>query len=164
MIKKIERILADIKTWTLVFIFLIIFFNAITAQEPNQNKQNEKYLKNFILCNEILEKNPLSETGHFSIQDEKVIAWFQFSYKSSEDFLLHWEWINPEGKLYHHGELEMKAGDYENYRTWYWINIKNGQASNLLGEWKVKIYINDMFLAEKTFYIINQEKPADTVS
>jgi len=48
-------------------------------------------------------------------------------------------WITPQGTLYHRGELEMEAGSYTNYRTWYWIKIKEGYASKLPGEWKMSI-------------------------
>jgi len=37
---------------------------------------------------------------------------------------------------------------------WYWIKIKGNYASQLPGEWKVKVYINDIFLAERNFFIV----------
>jgi len=50
--------------------------------------------------------------------------------------------------------MEMEAGNYSNYRTWYWIKIKGNYAPQLPGEWKVKVYINDTFLAERNFFIV----------
>jgi len=136
-----------------VLISLIIFSVAVSAEEPEA--PGAKYLQRFTICRDILEKNPVLEKNFFSTRDEKVIAWFQFSYNGTEDFKLYWEWINPEGKLYHRGEIEMKAGNYQNYRTWYWISVKDHYSSKFPGEWKAKIYINDMLLSEKHFYIIN---------
>ena len=116
--------------------------------------QESEYLQKIAVCKDILEKNPLRESNLFVSQDEKVVSWFRFSYDSPEKFTLRWEWITPQGKLYHRGEVEMEAGSYDNYRTWYWIKIKDGYASRLPGEWKVKVYINDIFLAERNFFIV----------
>ena len=62
--------------------------------------------------------------------------------------------ITPQGTLYRRGELEMEAGSYTNYRTWYWIKIKEGYASKLSGEWKIRVYINDIFLGERNFFMV----------
>jgi len=136
--------------WLFVLIFLVIFSGVSIAQEVAKDSE---YLQKIALCKDVLEKNPLRETNFFFPQDEKVVTWLRFSYDSTEKFLLKWEWITPEGKLYHWGEVKMEAGSYTNYRTWYWIKIKGNYASQLPGEWKVRVYINDIFLAEKNFFI-----------
>jgi len=141
--------------WLFLLMFLMIFSALITAQEPVIS--GEKYLQQFSLCSDVLDKNPLLEKNNFSTLDEKAVAWFQFSYNTTEDFKLYWEWINPDGKLYHLGEIKMNAGNYQNYRTWYWIKIKDNYSTKYSGEWKVKIYLNDIFLSEKDFYIVNSE-------
>jgi len=137
--------------WLFVLIFLVIFSGVSIAQEAAKDSE---YLQKIALCKDVLEKNPLSETNFFISQDEKVVTWLRFSYNSPEKFSLNWEWITPEGKLYHRGEVEMEAGSYTNYRTWYWIKIKGNYASQLLGEWKVRVYINDIFLAERNYFIV----------
>lgn len=134
-----------------IFICLMVFSVVGQAQELTQESE---YLKKIAVCKDIFEKNPLRESNLFISQDEKVVSWFRFSYDSPEKFALRWEWITPQGKLYHRGEVEMEAGSYDDYRTWYWIKIKDGYASRLPGEWKVKVYINDIFLAERNFFIV----------
>ena len=146
-----ERNIFRIKLWLFVLIFLIIFSGVSMAQEAAKDSE---YLQKIVLCKDILEKNPLRQTNFFFPQDEKVVTWFRFSYDSPENFVLRWEWITPQGKLYHRGELEIEAGSYSNYRTWYWIKIKGNYASQLPGEWKVKVCINDIFLAERDFFIV----------
>jgi len=146
-----ERNILRIKLWLFVLIFLIIFSGVSMAQEAAKDSE---YLQKIVLCKDILEKNPLRQTNFFFPQDEKVVTWFRFSYDSPENFVLRWEWITPQGKLYHRGELEIEAGSYSNYRTWYWIKIKGNYASQLPGEWKVKVYISDIFLAERDFFIV----------
>ncbi len=149
-IRKKKNILG-IKLWLFVFIFLIIFSGVSMAQEAAKDSE---YLQKIVLCKDILEKNPLRQTNFFFPHDEKVVTWLRFSYDSPENFVLRWEWITPQGKLYRQGEVEMEAGSYTNYRTWYWIKIKGNYASQLPGEWKVKVYINDTFLAERNFFMV----------
>ncbi|HEC91397.1 MAG TPA: hypothetical protein ENI51_00125 [Candidatus Atribacteria bacterium] len=145
-----KKNILKIKWWSLALMLLMIFSTAGMAQETAKNSQ---YLQKIALCKNIIEKDPLQETNFFSSQDEKVVSWVRFSYDSPENFTLRWEWISPQGKLYHRGEVEMEAGSYNNYRTWYWIKIRDRYASKLPGEWKVKVYINDIFLAERQFFI-----------
>ena len=145
-----KKNILKIKWWSLVLILLIIFSATGMAQETAKDSQ---YLQKIALCKNIIEKDPLQETNFFSSQDEKVVSWVRFSYDSPENFTLRWEWISPQGKLYHRGEVEMEAGSYNNYRTWYWIKIRDRYASKLPGEWKVRVYINDIFLAERQFFI-----------
>jgi len=149
IIKK--RNIFRVELWLFILIFLMIFSGASMAQEAAKDSE---YLQKIALCKDILDKNPLRGANFFFPQDEKVVTWLRFSYDSSEKYLLKWEWITPQGKLYHRGEMEMEAGSYTNYRTWYWIKIKGNYASQLPGEWKVKVSINDIFLAERNFFIV----------
>ena len=148
-----KRNIVRMELWLFVLIFLMILSGVSIAQEAAKDSE---YLQKIALCKDVLEKNPAQETLFFTPQDEKVVTWFRFSYDSAEKFKLYWEWITPQGKLYHRGEVEMEAGSYTNYRTWYWIKIKDRYSSKLIGEWKVKVYINDIFLVERYFFI---EKP-----
>jgi hypothetical protein len=151
MLSRKKMNILGIKLWLFVLIFLMIFSGVSMAQEAAKDSE---YLQKIALCKDVLEKNPLRQTNFFFPQDEKVVTWLRFSYNSPENFSLKWEWITPQGKLYHRGEVEMEAGSYTNYRTWYWIKIKDNYASQLPGEWKVKVYINDIFLAERNFLIV----------
>jgi len=145
-----KRNIFMMELWLFALILLVIFSGVSIAQEVDKDS---KYLQKIALCEDVLEKNPLRETNFFFPQDEKVVTWFKFSYNSPDKFSLKWEWITPQDKLYHRGEVEMEAANYINYRTWYWIKIKGNYASQLPGEWKVRVYINDIFLAEKNFFI-----------
>ncbi len=151
MLIRNNKNIFKIKLWLSVLIFLMIFSGANMAQEAAKDSE---YLQKIFLCKDILEKSPVRQTNFFFPQDEKVVTWFRFSYNSQENFVLKWEWITPQDKLYHQGEVEMEAGSYTNYRSWYWIKIKGNYASQLPGEWKIKVYINDIFLTEKNFFIV----------
>ncbi|GAH25202.1 unnamed protein product [marine sediment metagenome] len=151
MLSRKKKNIFRMELWVFVLIFLMIFSGVSMAQEAAKDSE---YLQKIALCKDILEKNPLRGTNFFFPQDEKVVTWLRFSYDSTENFFFKWEWITPQGKLYHRGEVEMEAGSYNNYRTWYWIKIKGNYASQLPGEWKVRVYINDIFLTEKNFFIV----------
>ena len=146
-----KRNIFRMELWLFALIFLMIFSGTNMAQEEAKDSE---YLQKIALCKDILEKNPLRVTNSFFPQDEKVVTWLRFSYDYAEKFILKWEWITPQGKLYHRGEVEMESGSYINYRTWYWIKIKGNYASQLPGEWKVRVYINDISLAERNFFIV----------
>ena len=146
-----KRNIFRMELWLFALIFLMIFSGTNMAQEEAKDSE---YLQKIALCKDILEKNPLRVTNSFFPQDEKVVTWLRFSYDSAEKFILKWEWITPQGKLYHRGEVEMESGSYINYRTWYWIKIKGNYASQLPGEWKARVYINDISLAERNFFIV----------
>ena len=146
-----KRNIFRMELWLFALIFLMIFSGTNMAQEEAKDSE---YLQKIALCKDILEKNPLRVTNSFFPQDEKVVTWLRFSYDSAEKFILKWEWITPQGKLYHRGEVEMESDNYINYRTWYWIKIKGNYASQLPGEWKVRVYINDISLAERNFFIV----------
>jgi len=142
------------KRMQFVFIFLILLTFPIWANAQESAISGEVRLHRLSLCTDVIEKNPSLEKNFFSSRDEKIVAWFQFSYFTPEDFIISWEWINPAGKLYHRGDLEMKAGNYQQYRTWYWINIKKRFSdSTFPGEWRIRILMNDKLLSEKRFFI-----------
>ena len=144
----------NIKLELWLFILMVFLLTSVIAGAQELADQGEKYLQRFSICKDIIEKNPVLEKNFFTSQDEKVVAWIRFSYSSANNFKLYWEWISPQGKLHHRGEVEMEAGKYHNYRTWYWIKIKENYSSKLVGEWKVKVYINQILLDEKNFFVI----------
>lgn len=146
-----KKYLLGIEICILTLLFLLISIVGASGQEAIEGSE---YLKDIAMGKDIQENEVPQLVNFFFPYEEKAVCWIKFSYASSEDFLLCWEWISPQGKRYHQGEIEMEAGNYNHYRSWYWIKIKDRPASQLSGEWKVKVYINDLFLGEKSFYII----------
>ncbi len=136
----------------LFFLLLIGLFFPLNIQAAEITQENQP-LGEAVLCMDIEENEPVLETRSFRIWDEKAVCWIRFNYQSDEPFLINWEWINPKEEIYHTGEIEMEAGDYRGYRTWYWIGIEDHYAANLPGDWKVRVYIDDILLATKDFTI-----------
>lgn len=133
-------------------LLLLVLVSPFNGQEEGI-AQESQYLDQVVLCRDVEEKEPLLETTSFQVWDEKVVCWISFSYYSPESFFITWEWEDPAGNIYHVGNLEMEGGNYQNYRTWYWINIRDHYAANLTGGWKVRVYIDGVLLAVKDFTI-----------
>ena len=138
-----------------VTICFIIFFNIFFLLMPQAQEiiPESQMVKNLILCKDIENNEPVMETDSFNTWDEKAVAWIQFNHETDSPFVVSWEWVDPTGKIYHIGQLEMDAGIYQNYRSWYWISIKEHYATNITGNWRVRIFIGDDFLAAKNFTI-----------
>ncbi len=137
----------------ILFVLLLIILSFSLFSQAQDVVQNAKIINKVVLCKDVKENEPLYETINFQTWDEKAVTWISFNYHSEEPFLITWEWVAPSGKIYHRGEIEMEAGNYKNYRSWYWIGIWEHYAAKLPGEWKVKVYIEDMLSAEKNFNI-----------
>ena len=142
------------KNIRLIFFVLLLIglFFSLTSQ-AEEVVQDSRFLNKIILCRDVKENEPVYQTNTFSTWDEKVIAWISINYQSQEPFLLTWEWLDPAGKIYHTGEIEMDSGNYKNYRSWYWISIWEHYAAKLPGEWEVRVYIDNILLDEKNFLI-----------
>jgi len=136
----------------LSFLLLLGLFLPLIVQAEDE-VQNSQYLNKVVLCRDVKENEPVFETTSFRAWDEKAVAWIRFTYQSQEPFMLTWEWVNPEGKIYHVGEIEMDSGEYNNYRTWYWISIWDHHAANIPGDWKVRISVDENLLTIEEFSI-----------
>ena len=136
----------------LSFLLLLGLFLPLIVQAEDE-VQDSQYLNKVVLCRDVKENEPVFETSSFRPWDEKAVAWIRFTYQSQEPFMISWEWVDPEGKIYHVGEIEMDSGEYTNYRTWYWISIWDHHAANILGDWKVRISIDKNLLTIEEFSI-----------
>jgi len=142
----------------ILFAFLIIsqFFSfASQVDEVAEVVQDldSQFLNKIVLCRNVQENEPVFQTNAFRTWDDKAVAWISFNYQSEEPFMLTWEWIDPTGRIYHVGEIEMDSGNYPDYRSWYWISIWEHHAARLLGDWQVKVYIDEHLVAFEEFSI-----------
>jgi len=136
----------------LSFLLLLGLFLPLIVQAEDE-VQDSQYLNKVVLCRDVKDNEPAFETSSFRPWDEKVVAWIRFTYQSQEPFMISWEWVDPKGKIYHVGEIEMDSGEYTNYRTWYWISIWDHYAANISGDWKVRISIDENLLTIEEFSI-----------
>ena len=133
--------------WLLLVLFLVGFLVTF-AEEPTAESQN---LNTLVLCKNMMEKEPGWKTTSFFPWDEKAVCWVSFSYYALEPFAITWKWEDPKGNIYRVYQIEMEPGIYQDYRTWYWIGIRDSNAVNLPGGWKVSVYRDDVLLGAKNF-------------
>ncbi len=98
-------------------------------------------------------KNPATT---FSPKDPEVIA----SLKIVNFWGVHtlrWDWFGPNGNLYYStGDYPIKSSEGKYLRDvtmWHKLSIRGEEAGNLLGEWNVKVFFDQKFLAWKNFAI-----------
>ncbi len=135
------------------FVLLMTVLSLPLFAQAEEIIQESQYLHQIVMCKEVEEKEPVQETTTFFVGDEKAVCWIRFSYQSQVPFEMIWEWIDPAGKIYHTGRLEMEAGSYQHYRTWYWINIMDHSAAKLPGDWQVRVYVKDILMTVQNFTI-----------
>lgn len=140
--------------FTILFSLFLLLFAAFLPVQAADTVQGSQYISEISTCKYIVENDPEYETTSFTVWDEKVTCWIKINYFSSSEFVITWEWEDPSGNIYHTGSLDMEAGNYQNYRTWYEIGIRDRYAANLPGEWKIRIYFDDVVVAIKSFTIM----------
>lgn len=141
------------KSYLFYCFLLILFLLNILPIQAQETILEPRYLNKIVLCHDIEENEPVYESTSFYTWDEKVVCWINFNYSSGTDSTITWEWEDPNGNIYHKGDTEIEAGNYQNYRIWYWIGIRDKYALNLPGTWKARVYIDGLLLAEKDFTI-----------
>ena len=99
---------------------------------------------------------PLNPTTTFTTEDPEVISFIEYANLSGKH-VLRWEWYGPDGKLYSKtGNYPIKSSRNRYIRkgsACHKISLKGAKAQNLPGEWNVKIYLDDVFAANKYFSI-----------
>jgi hypothetical protein len=106
---------------------------------------------------------PGEATSTFTTEDPEVIAHVKFENISGKH-TLRWEWVDPNAKVYYSTDphpLRVSEGKYQKAATaWNKMFIRGEKAADLLGEWQVKIYLDDDLLTSKNFRIdTDVEKP-----
>lgn len=97
---------------------------------------------------------PVQLTKEFTTEDKEVISHITFIHLTGEH-RIRWEWYDPEGNLFETtGDFPLKVGKDEYVREgtlWHRLKLKETQAVNYLGEWRVKIYKDDELISTNKF-------------
>jgi len=94
---------------------------------------------------------PLERVEQFSTEDGKIICWV-FLEEVSGGETLRWEFISPEGTVF---ESILVIEEPKKYIGAQGILDLLSNASKIVpGEWKVKFYVNDCFVFETRFTLI----------
>jgi hypothetical protein len=100
---------------------------------------------------------PIGVTYSFSVDDEVAISWINFGPVDRSHEVL-WEWYSPDNELYSTWSemLEDPGKDYywEEYPIWDWMDIAGYEASQMPGEWRVDIYLDEILITTENFTIL----------
>jgi len=95
-------------------------------------------------------------TSTFSTDDPEVIAHIKLENLSGKHNL-KWEWYDPNGDLYYstgNHTLRVTEGKYHKFATaWNKLFVRGEKAADLLGDWQVKLYLDNDLHASKNFRI-----------
>lgn len=147
-----ERKKSFLKIYLSVLLLTSMMFSLTIHAQPNLENRKPSLIE-VVLCKDVKDKDPQYETTLFDSFDEKIVSWIRFNYHADDSFVVTWEWVGPEEKVYHIGEIEMESGHYQNYRIWYWISVKDHLASDLTGNWLVRVSVDNTLLNETHFLL-----------
>lgn len=104
---------------------------------------------------------PINETTRFFTTDSRAVVWYELTggegYHNS-----YAEWYSPAGDLYRRSSIAVaKQESWNKWFVWHWIWIKGYEAQNLLGTWRVEVYVDDQFQFREFFVI---QKPTGSLS
>ena len=105
---------------------------------------------------------PVNPTTTFTTQDPQVVSFVEYENLSGRHEL-RWEWYSPDGKLYSKTRNYPIKSSTDKYirqgSACHKISVKGTKAQNLPGEWKVRIYLDDL-VAEAKYFRINEIRVA----
>lgn len=142
-------------------IFLILPFFAFACSSTREIKKLPQFsFEDPILSKAIDDKAtkaiPLKRTTKFSTKDPQVIASLKLK-SLSERHTLRFDWYDPDGNRYYstgNRPIEVSRGKYLRELTaWHKLSISGEKAENYPGDWKVNIYLDNDFIASKSFKI-----------
>ncbi|MCZ7357167.1 MAG: hypothetical protein O8C65_09550, partial [Candidatus Methanoperedens sp.] len=108
--------------------------------------------------------NPINRTTTFSITDEKAESWLRLG-NVADSLTVKWEWYTPSGVLFSTSSFtspdpRTQGYDYWDYNFWDWTCINGCLASDKIGQWEVKVYINDRYKYSEFFTITDDLAPS----
>ena len=100
---------------------------------------------------------PVQASTQFSTQDLEIISHIRYANLSGRH-QLRWEWYDPQDRLYcatNKYAISVSPDKYVRQgSSWHKISVKGTGASQNPGEWKVKIFLDDVAVATDPFTII----------
>jgi outer membrane protein assembly factor BamE (lipoprotein component of BamABCDE complex) len=95
---------------------------------------------------------PIKTATVFTPQDEKVYWYGKFQpFTFMLETKMHAIWYAPDDSIYAENDFQEFLGTTEYAATG--LNIQGNKAAELLGEWRVEIYLNGQLIDKKTFYM-----------
>ena len=99
---------------------------------------------------------PVNPTTLFNTQDDQVVSHIKYVNLTGKHNL-RWEWYRPDGKLYYKTNKYPIRASKNTYvkegSSSHKISIKGTKATRYIGNWKVKIFLDNRLYASNYFKI-----------
>lgn len=157
-ISFLKPIISDRKA--LILFLLCFFFLSACSSSKSVKRPSARALKlgDPILCKALTSEKdltlPVELTREFTIEDKEVISHLNFFHLTGEHHI-RWEWYDPKGNLFEttgNFPLNVGKGEYEG-TLWHGLKLNAPQAAGHLGEWSVRIYMDDQLAAVSKFML-----------
>ena len=134
------------KTVQCIVLLLLFSTTTICFAEPTLNYA--------IICKNVVDGSPVSETDEFYQTDNTM--YLLFSYESSESFDATVEWYDPAGHLYQNYDWTVKAGRWA-YRPNIDIYNSAPSKSYLDQNWEVVLEFNNLEVFRGSFKVLSYD-------
>jgi hypothetical protein len=104
-------------------------------------------LLNALTCKDVVGVSPVGVTGTFNTSDDYVYVWTAWE-GASGAHTARWEWYRPGGTLFRSYPYGFNASE-DLWHLWTWMSIAD--MGGELGQWSVKIYMDDAYAETLTF-------------
>jgi len=99
---------------------------------------------------------PVEPTDEFSTLDRQVVACVKLENLSGEH-TLRWDWYDPSREIYYStGDFPIQAspGKFsKEANVWHKLSIQGDKAAKQLGEWELRVYLDDKYVEAKHFVL-----------
>ena len=109
------------------------------------------YLEAFT-CKDVQNNDPVEITDAFTTNDELVYVWTAWE-GASGAHTIRWEWYRPDGTMLTPYSYPFEGEDL--YYVWSSVYVA---AMNQTGQWTIKIYMDDVYIALLTFTLTGSER------
>ena len=149
-----------------LFILLIIPFFVFTCSSYKEIKKPPVFkVVKTTLAKDVQDRGtqgvPRGPTNSFTIKDEEVFSYIKYENLWGKHHL-RWEWYRPDGKLYYNTKnypIETSKNTYvKEGSACHKISIKGTKAEKYLGNWRVKVFLDNKLYTSNYFKIIKGKK------
>jgi len=114
-----------------IFILLIFLVPLFSVLSYSQINENNKRISRSILCENIIEREPISAKNQFDL-NEKAYLFSEIINSQKEDFVYHVWYFKKDDSIYEMARIQLKVSG-SRWRTW------SNKTLNKIGDWKVEI-------------------------
>jgi hypothetical protein len=164
----LKRIISAHKTLTISLLCFLFLFACASTKSNRPSPVKPLTIADTTLCKTVKSKDdltvPVKVTREFTTEDKEVFSHVTFINLTGKHHI-RWEWRDPDGNLFDTtGNFPLKVDKDKYVREGtlrHRLKLKDSQAVNHLGEWRVGIYKDEELVAVDKFFLKKVISPAE---